>query len=159
MFWVDRGGQVRKDGDGFAKDCGVSAFRKILQQLLAHIASLGHRSLRPWTCSGKTGELLSGEFLAKQRMERKAELEPEARKLFGGIDEDGSGLLDQEEMAKLATKMGIQLNPEQLLVVMKDIDADGSGQARAPHCPGLVLLGPMSPAKYGWRNSCQSSVR
>eukprot|EP01052_Picozoa_sp_SAG31_P047712 SAG31_NODE_9673_length_1243_cov_1.499126_1_plen_250_part_00 len=78
--------------------------------------------------AGKTGELLSGEYAAKQRAERRVELEPEARKLFAEVDADQSGLLDAEEMAALATKMGIDLSPEQLAQVMATIDSDNSGQ-------------------------------
>jgi hypothetical protein len=55
--------------------------------------------------AGKTGDMLSGELQARQRLERKAELEPEAKKIFAEVDADGSGLLDAAEMKQLAARL------------------------------------------------------
>lgn len=52
----------------------------------------------------------------------------ELRKLFGQIDEDGSGLLDREEVASLSTQLGAPLTKVKLDAAMADMDEDGSGE-------------------------------
>ena len=52
----------------------------------------------------------------------------ECRKLFNQIDSDGSGLLDLDEIAKLAALLGVKLTPEQQEAAMQEMDGDGSGE-------------------------------
>ena len=48
--------------------------------------------------------------------------------ITSGCVQDGSGLLDEEEVAKLAEKMGYELDPGELSEAMYQMDADGSGE-------------------------------
>jgi hypothetical protein len=50
------------------------------------------------------------------------------RKLFEGIDEDGSGLLDRDEVYELAEKLGATLSTAELDDAMAEMDEDGSGE-------------------------------
>lgn len=52
----------------------------------------------------------------------------EVRYLFKQVDEDGSGYLDQAEVAKLADKLGHAIRPRDLVDVMKDMDPEGTGK-------------------------------
>lgn len=54
--------------------------------------------------------------------------EAELRQLFGQIDEDGSGLLDREEVAALSEQLGVTLTKVKLDAAMADMDEDGSGE-------------------------------
>jgi hypothetical protein len=47
--------------------------------------------------------------------------------VFEELDEDGSGQLDQEEVAQLAERMGKKLTAQQLTEAMAAMDVDGSG--------------------------------
>ena len=49
------------------------------------------------------------------------------RALFDRIDVDGSGTLEREEIAMLATKMGRGLKSAELDSAMEAMDADGNG--------------------------------
>lgn len=49
-------------------------------------------------------------------------------KIFNQIDEDGSGVLDEEEMGKLFARMGKNLDEAQLAQVFSEIDTDGGGE-------------------------------
>ena len=44
------------------------------------------------------------------------------------IDEDGSGLLDREEVAQLSERLGAPLTKVKLDAAMMDMDEDGSGE-------------------------------
>lgn len=46
--------------------------------------------------------------------------------IFDAVDEDGSGLLDREEMGLLLRQMGKNLTTEQLDDAMDEMDEDGS---------------------------------
>jgi hypothetical protein len=48
--------------------------------------------------------------------------------LFQEIDEDGSGLLDLEEVLALTKSLGQDLSPQGLRVAMSQMDKDGSGE-------------------------------
>jgi Ca2+-binding EF-hand superfamily protein len=50
------------------------------------------------------------------------------RKLFAEIDEDGSGLLDRDEVYELAEKLGATLSTAELDEAMSEMDEDGSGE-------------------------------
>eukprot|EP01043_Picozoa_sp_COSAG02_P026946 COSAG02_NODE_1567_length_11900_cov_6.050250_11_plen_848_part_00 len=52
----------------------------------------------------------------------------EVRYLFTQMDEDGSGYLDQAEVAKLAVKLGHAIRPRDLVDVMKTMDPGGTGK-------------------------------
>ncbi len=54
--------------------------------------------------------------------------EEELQKLFGQIDEDGSGLLDRDEVAALSEQLGAPLTKVKLDAAMADMDEDGSGE-------------------------------
>ena len=49
-------------------------------------------------------------------------------KIFNQIDEDGSGVLDLDEMGKLFARMGKKLDEAQLSQIFSDIDTDGGGE-------------------------------
>ena len=50
------------------------------------------------------------------------------RKLFAEIDEDGSGMLDRDEVYALAENLGATLSTAELDAAMAEMDADGSGE-------------------------------
>jgi hypothetical protein len=50
------------------------------------------------------------------------------RKLFSSIDEDGSGLLDRDEVHLLAEQLGASLSTAELDQAMREMDEDGSGE-------------------------------
>ena len=50
------------------------------------------------------------------------------KRLFDGIDVDGNGSLDSEEMKQLFKDLGLELTQDQVATVMSRIDADGSGE-------------------------------
>ena len=50
------------------------------------------------------------------------------KRLFDGIDVDGNGALDSEEMKQLFKDLGLELTQDQVATVMSRIDADGSGE-------------------------------
>ena len=50
------------------------------------------------------------------------------RKLFASIDEDGSGLLDRDEVHLLAEELGVELSAPELDQAMREMDEDGSGE-------------------------------
>ena len=54
--------------------------------------------------------------------------EAELTVLFNEIDEDGSGLLDREEVAQLSERLGAPLTKVKLDEAMVDMDEDGSGE-------------------------------
>jgi hypothetical protein len=54
--------------------------------------------------------------------------EEELKHLFGQIDEDGSGLLDRDEVAALSEQLGAPLTKVKLDAAMADMDEDGSGE-------------------------------
>ena len=50
------------------------------------------------------------------------------KRLFDGIDVDGNGALDSEEMKQLFKDLGLELTQDQEATVMSRIDTDGSGE-------------------------------
>lgn len=52
----------------------------------------------------------------------------ECRKVFDHVDSDGSGLLDIDEVPKLAAALGVQLTPEQHHEALLEMDHDASGE-------------------------------
>eukprot|EP01046_Picozoa_sp_COSAG06_P010810 COSAG06_NODE_599_length_13905_cov_347.954657_4_plen_874_part_00 len=64
---------------------------------------------------------------------QKDEIDPHANaseieRIFREIDEDGSGVLDKEEMGKLFARMGKKLDDARLTEVFAQIDSDGGGE-------------------------------
>ncbi|KAF0710142.1 Aste57867_5593 [Aphanomyces stellatus] len=57
-----------------------------------------------------------------------AEHEMELKKVFDDYDEDGSGDIDVEELAKIAEDLGEPLSPEELQYLIEEFDANGSGR-------------------------------
>ena len=61
------------------------------------------------------------------------------------IDEDGSGVLDLEEMDKLFLRMGKQLDRKRLAEVFAEIDTDGGGEVEIGeferYSDGIRVLG------------------
>eukprot|EP01048_Picozoa_sp_COSAG05_P027314 COSAG05_NODE_7909_length_757_cov_1.243161_1_plen_188_part_01 len=51
----------------------------------------------------------------------------EAKKLFDKLDEDHSGILDEEEVQNLTKSLGMIMGEEELEAAMKEMDEDGSG--------------------------------
>jgi hypothetical protein len=66
----------------------------------------------------------------RKKAHQRAKHDPRAqcRKLFDQVDDDGSGLLDIDEIPKLAALLGLRLTPEQKEAAMQEMDADGSGE-------------------------------
>ena len=62
-----------------------------------------------------------------QRSAKKAK-QSKLRQLFDSIDADGSGLLDKDELAVLAAKLGRTLGPAELDSAMTEMDTDQSGE-------------------------------
>ncbi|OQR96265.1 hypothetical protein ACHHYP_16530 [Achlya hypogyna] len=56
-----------------------------------------------------------------------AEHEHELRKVFDDYDEDGTGDINPEELAKIAEDLGEPLSKEELAYLIMEFDADGSG--------------------------------
>ena len=65
--------------------------------------------------------------MGEAAMATEAELK-QLRKLFAEIDEDGSGLLDRDEVYELAEKLGATLSTAELDEAMAEMDEDGSGE-------------------------------
>ena len=64
---------------------------------------------------------------------RRDQVDPNANdseivQIFHQIDEDGSGVLDKEEMGKLFARMGKKLDDAQLSQIFSEIDTDGGGE-------------------------------
>lgn len=79
------------------------------------------------------GRVLMGgpvEAVAVQRrvMRGQGVDEEELKQLFSKIDEDGSGLLDRDEVAALSEQLGAPLTKVKLDAAMADMDEDGSGE-------------------------------
>ena len=55
-------------------------------------------------------------------------LEKQARRLFAQVDEDSSGRLDVDEVQILATKLGLDMSPEEAFQAMEAMDGDSSGE-------------------------------
>lgn len=53
---------------------------------------------------------------------------PLARVMFDGLDVDGSGDLDRDEVSQLAYNLGLELSPEGQAEMFDKMDADGSGE-------------------------------
>ena len=70
---------------------------------------------------------LASEQFKVQRSAKKAK-QTELRQLFDSIDADGSGLLDKDELAVLATKLGRTLGPAELDSAMTEMAKDQSGE-------------------------------
>ena len=77
--------------------------------------------------SGALGKIFLGGDTHEEE-QRRRQLEPEARQMFGEVDVDGNGLLDPEELKQLTSKLGLDLTEDQVTKVMGEIDADGSGE-------------------------------
>ena len=67
------------------------------------------------------GENLSVKLTAKR-------LEKQARRLFTSVDDDGSGLLDADEVQLLAKKLGLEMTQEDAQQAMETMDTDASGE-------------------------------
>lgn len=52
----------------------------------------------------------------------------QAKKLFGSIDKDGSGVIDREEVAKLMMALGMNLSREDLNAAMDAMDPNGDNE-------------------------------
>ena len=52
----------------------------------------------------------------------------QAKKLFGSIDKDGSGVIDREEVAKLMMALGMQLSRSELNTAMDAMDPNGDNE-------------------------------
>lgn len=64
---------------------------------------------------------------------QKDQIDPRANasdieRIFREIDEDGSGVLDKEEMGKLFARMGKKLDDVRLTEIFSQIDSDGGGE-------------------------------
>ena len=76
------------------------------------------KALDDWTEFGKCKTEFAPEFMhAEQRR---------VETLFRNIDEDGSGTLDRDEVAKLSHNLGKALTAAELDEAMKSMDADGN---------------------------------
>ena len=53
--------------------------------------------------------------------------EAEIRDLFNTIDEDGSGTLEDDEIAALAVELGCPMTDEDVAEAMSEMDTDGGG--------------------------------
>lgn len=54
------------------------------------------------------------------------------KRRFEAIDEDASGVLDRDEVSKVAASLGAELNDKQLNDAMEAMDEDGSGEVSLP---------------------------
>ena len=50
------------------------------------------------------------------------------KELFNALDEDGSGLLDADEVANLCNRLGIAMSQDDIAVAMDEMDGDGNGE-------------------------------
>lgn len=98
------------------------------------ILARGKWKERSARCAGRLDCMLCATSDRKALKKRKKEgrqhtdARTECRKLFDEVDSDGSGLLDLDEVEKLAGLLGVKLTPEQQQAAMQEMDGDGSGE-------------------------------
>ena len=80
------------------------------------------------TGSQQRGVFANGAPKLGQTILRKDMTTAELRTVFLEIDTDGSGLLDRDEVAVLAQRLGQELTDKQLDRAMAKMDTDGSGE-------------------------------
>jgi hypothetical protein len=59
---------------------------------------------------------------------------------WNAVDSDGSGMLDVLELKEVLLGLGKELTDEEVDVVMKEIDTDGSGEVEMPEFIGYAIL-------------------
>jgi calmodulin len=52
----------------------------------------------------------------------------ELKEIFGLVDKDGGGTISKSELAELMLTLGIRASGEELDIMMKEVDIDGSGE-------------------------------
>ena len=79
------------------------------------------------------------------------ELSPEElrgfREVFDLVDDDNSGAIDVPEVAKLMALLGMPHDPEQVGLMVREIDADGNGEVDFDEFL-LVMAGGNKPAPF-----------
>eukprot|EP00992_Anisonema_acinus_P013142 TRINITY_DN8571_c0_g1_i1.p3 TRINITY_DN8571_c0_g1~~TRINITY_DN8571_c0_g1_i1.p3 ORF type:complete len:152 (+),score=73.95 TRINITY_DN8571_c0_g1_i1:72-527(+) len=76
-----------------------------------------------------SGTIDFSEFLALMaRQQFAADPEAEVKAAFSIFDLDGSGTVSQQELKSVLDSIGSKLKPEELIAMMQELDADGSGE-------------------------------
>ena len=72
-----------------------------------------------------------------------------AQELFNGVDQDGNGLLDMDEVRALFESMNLEVTDEQHAKAYGEMDDDGNGEVDFDEFSGAPASPPASPAARG----------
>lgn len=109
------------------------------------------------TASQQCGVFANGAPKLGQTVLRKNMTSAELRTVFLEIDADGSGVLDRDEVAVLARRLGHTLTHSQLDRAMSEMDEDGDGEVDFEEFKNWCVHTP-APASQ-WRQSCDAGAR
>lgn len=98
----------------------------------------------------RAAELLAQGVRRQQANAGSASNETLARQLFAKVDTDGSGGIEEPEIAALSARLGRPLRAKQLAEAMAQMDADGSGEVDVEEFVSGQLRGSTDTSALPW---------
>ena len=133
QFDKDRSGSIDAAELGSVLDLlGASVEPEVLARMLAEADDDG---------DGAIDEKEFLQLMAKNVGSQGSMLEGELRYAFSALDEDGSGSIDKAELTTACAGLGEKLSAEEVDLMLKQVDTDGSGEIDYDEFVAMARIG------------------
>ena len=133
QFDKDRSGSIDAAELGSVLDLlGASVEPEVLAKMLAEADDDG---------DGAIDEKEFLQLMAKNVGSQGSMLEGELRYAFSALDEDGSGSIDKAELTTACAGLGEKLSAEEVDLMLKQVDTDGSGEIDYDEFVSMARIG------------------